>query len=128
MLSAGLLCLAATTIIVLVAPGSTIVAIVALTVALALLLPLLIDAILAIFDRVQRRVGVASSEIAVIELRSPKTRLRSIAIAATGAIAVFGSVTIEGSRTSRVASTASYTSSQRSPILGCSPPTPMICW
>jgi putative ABC transport system permease protein len=98
MLSAGLLCLAATTIIVLAAPGSTIVAIVTLTVALALLLPLLIDAILAVFDRVQRRVGAASSEIAVVELRSPKTRLRTIAIAATGAIAVFGSVTIEGSR------------------------------
>jgi putative ABC transport system permease protein len=98
MLSAGLLCLAATTIIVLAAPGSTIVAIVTLTVGLALLLPLLIDAILVVFDRAQRRVGAASSEIAVIELRSPKTRMRSIAIAATGAIAVFGSVTIEGSR------------------------------
>ncbi|HEY3759375.1 MAG TPA: ABC transporter permease [Solirubrobacteraceae bacterium] len=99
MLSAGLLCLLATTIIVLAAPGSAIVAIVTLTVGLALLLPLLIDAILAVFDRVQRRVGAPASEIAVIELRSPKTRLRSIAIAATGAIAVFGSVTIQGSRT-----------------------------
>jgi putative ABC transport system permease protein len=98
MLSAGLLCLAATTIVVLAAPGSAIVAIVTLTVGLALLLPLLVDAILAVFDRLQRRVGAASSEIAVIELRSPKTRVRSIAIAATGAIAVFGSVTIEGSR------------------------------
>jgi putative ABC transport system permease protein len=98
MVSAGLLCLVATTVIVLAAPGSTIVAIVTLTVALALLLPLLIDAILAVFERVQHRIGAASSEIAVIELRSPKTRLRSIAIAATGAIAVFGSVTIEGSR------------------------------
>ncbi len=98
MLTGGLLCLAATTIIVLAAPGSTIVAIVALTVGLALLLPLLIDAILAIFDRVQRRIGAASSEIALIELRSPKTRVRSIAIAAIGAIAVFGSVTIQGSR------------------------------
>ena len=39
-----------------------------------------------------------SPTIAVIELQSSSTRARSLAIAATGAIAVFGSVAIEGAR------------------------------
>ncbi len=67
-----------------------------LVVALLLLLPLLLYAVVAVFDRLQTRFGSAATRIAVIELRSPKTRARSIAIAATGAIAVFGSVAIQG--------------------------------
>jgi putative ABC transport system permease protein len=70
---------------------------VALIVSLLLLLPLLLELIIAGFDRLQRRLGSGATEIAVIELRSPKTRTRSIAIAATAAVAVFASVTIEGS-------------------------------
>ncbi len=98
-LTAGAACLAVTTVILFAAPQSAIVGIVTLIVALLLLLPLLIDAIVALFDRVQRPIGAGSTEIAVIELSSPKTRVRSVAIAATGAIAVFGSVTIQGSHT-----------------------------
>ena len=97
-LSAGLLCLAPTTAISLLAPGSTIVAIVTLTLGLLLLLPLLIDWRSALLDRAERRLGAASREIAAIELRSPRERLRAMAIAAIGAIAVFGGVTIQGSR------------------------------
>jgi putative ABC transport system permease protein len=63
-----------------------------------LLLALLLDAIVSVFDRLQNRFGSASTRIAAIELRSPKTRARSIAIAATGAIAVFGGVAIQGAR------------------------------
>jgi putative ABC transport system permease protein len=98
-LAAGLACLAVTTIILFAAPQSAIVGIVTLILALLLLLPLLIDAIVAVFDRLQRPIGAGATEIAVVELQSPKTRLRSVAIAATGAIAVFGSVTIQGSHT-----------------------------
>jgi putative ABC transport system permease protein len=47
---------------------------------------------------VQRPVMGVSPRIAVIELQSSSTRARSLAIAATGAIAVFGSVAIEGAR------------------------------
>ena len=77
--------------------GSAIVAIVTLTVGLALLLPLLIDAIITVFDRAQRgseRVERDRGDRTALA----EARVRSIAIAATGAIAVFGSVTIEGSR------------------------------
>jgi putative ABC transport system permease protein len=95
-LTGGLACVAATTAILLAAPQSAVLGSVILVVALLLLLPLLLDACVGAFDRVQRRFGAASTRIAVIELRSPQTRARSLAIAATGAIAVFGSVAIQG--------------------------------
>jgi putative ABC transport system permease protein len=95
-LTGGLSCLALTTAILLAVPQSAVLGSVILVIALLLLLPLLLDAVIAVFDRLQARFGSASARIAVIELRSPKTRARSIAIAATGAIAVFGSVAIQG--------------------------------
>ncbi|HSZ71014.1 MAG TPA: ABC transporter permease [Solirubrobacteraceae bacterium] len=98
LLSAGLLCLALTTTIFLAAPGSTIVAMATLTLTLLLLLPVLLDLTIALLDRAQRRLGAVSLEIAAVELRSPSVRMRSLAIAATAAIAVFAGVTILGSR------------------------------
>jgi putative ABC transport system permease protein len=92
----GLGCLATTTVILFAAPQAAVLGSVTLVIALLLLLPLLLDAIVAVFDRLQRLLDFGSSAIAVIELRSPKNRVRSIAIAATGAIAVFGSVAIQG--------------------------------
>lgn len=97
MFAGGCACLAATLLILVAAPQSAVVGIVALIIALLLLLPLLLDLIVTGFDRVQRHLGIGATEIAVIELRSPQTRTRSIAIAATAAVAVFASVTIEGS-------------------------------
>jgi len=94
--SGGLLCLAATTVILLAAPQSAVLGSVLLVIALLLLLPLLLYAVVVIFDRLQSNFGSASTRVAIIELRSPKTRARSLAIAATGAIAVFGSVAIQG--------------------------------
>jgi putative ABC transport system permease protein len=66
--------------------------------AMLLLLPVLLDALVAGFDRLQRGSVGVSPRLAIIELRSSSTRVRSAAIAATGAIAVFGSVAIEGAR------------------------------
>jgi putative ABC transport system permease protein len=97
-LTGGLSCLALTTAILLAAPQSAVLGSVILVLALLLLLPLLLDAIVAVFDRIQTRFGSAAARIAVIELRSRRTRARSIAIAATGAIAVFGSVAIQGAQ------------------------------
>jgi putative ABC transport system permease protein len=92
----GLGCLATTTVILLAAPQSAVLGSVTLVVALLLLLGLLVDAIVAVFDRLQRLFDLGPTMIAVVELRSPANRVRSIAIAATGAIAVFGSVAIQG--------------------------------
>jgi putative ABC transport system permease protein len=95
-LTGGLACIGATTAILLAVPQSAVLGSVILVSALLLLLPLLLDACVGVFDRVQGRFGSASTRIAVIELRSPQMRVRSLAIAATGAIAVFGSVAIQG--------------------------------
>ncbi len=69
-----------------------------LVLALLMILPVAFTGLVALFDMVQRPVMGVSPRIAVIELQSSSTRARSLAIAATGAIAVFGSVAIEGAR------------------------------
>jgi putative ABC transport system permease protein len=92
----GVACLAATTIILVFDPAGAILGIVSLAVALLLLLAPLLDLAIRSFDRVQRPLRSAATRVAVIELRNPDTRTRSLAIAATGAIAVFGSVAIQG--------------------------------
>jgi putative ABC transport system permease protein len=97
MLAGGCACLAVTTWILLAAPQSAIVGIVALIAAMLLLLPSLLRLVVAGFDRMQRPFGNGATMLAIIELRTPMTRNRSLAIAATAAVAVFGSVTIQGS-------------------------------
>jgi putative ABC transport system permease protein len=98
MLVAGVSCLGVTTAIVIVAPGSAIVGVATLTLALLLLLPPAIDSIGAVLARLVYALDSGSAQIAVIELRASNARTWSTAIAATGAVAVFGSTTIEGSR------------------------------
>ncbi len=90
--------LAITTAILLAHPQSAILGSVALVAALLLLLPVAFDALLAGFAVLQRPLYAASTRIALVELRAPHNRMRSLAIAATGAVAVFGSVAIEGAR------------------------------
>jgi putative ABC transport system permease protein len=97
-LGGALMCLALTTVILLAAPQAAIVGVVSLTASLLLCLPALLDLAVAAAGRLQGLVSGASSYLAVIELRSRANRPRSIAIAATGAIAVFGSVSIQGAR------------------------------
>jgi putative ABC transport system permease protein len=98
LLALGAGCLAITTAILLVHPQSAVLGSVTLVVALLVLLPLCFDALLAGFEWLQRPLYAASTRIALVELRNPASRMRSLAIAATGAIAVFGSVAIEGAR------------------------------
>jgi putative ABC transport system permease protein len=69
---------------------------IALVITLICLLPLLFDGFVGLFERVQRPFNGASPVIAVIELRTPQTRVRSLAVAATAAIAVFGTVEFQG--------------------------------
>ena len=64
-----------------------------LVAALLLLLPMPLDATLALVRRIAPAITSAVPHVAVMELRAG--RARAIAIAATGAIAVFGSVAIE---------------------------------
>jgi putative ABC transport system permease protein len=91
---AGLLCVAATVVVLLAAPQAAIVGMVTLTCALLLLLPLPLRALLALVTLLAPRVTSAVPHVAVSELRAGRSR--AIAIAATGAVAVFGSVSIQG--------------------------------
>jgi putative ABC transport system permease protein len=92
----GLACLALTTFILLVMPQAAVVGVLSLVAALLLLLPALIDGVVIAFDHLQRPIRGAAPYLATIELRSRPNRARSLAIAATGAIAVLGSVAIQG--------------------------------
>jgi len=92
----GLLCLAFTTVIPVVHGHGEVVGNALLVAALVCLLPLLFDGLVALFDRAQRSLATAASALAVIELRTPQTRVRSLAIATTAAVAVFGAVEFQG--------------------------------
>lgn len=94
---AGLACLGATTVILVEAPQSAVLGVTLLILALICLLPPLLDGFLAIVDRLPEAIFAGANRIAVIQLRERGSRARSLAIAATGAVAVFGSVTIQGS-------------------------------
>jgi putative ABC transport system permease protein len=92
---AGSALAAAATCLLLVTPHATIVGIGLLVGAMLLLIPGLLTFCLRLVDLVSRRLRSPLLVVAVGELRASTTR--SIALAATGALAVFGSVAVEGS-------------------------------
>ena len=97
-LGAGLLALGLTILIVLVDPRAASLGDLTLITALVCLLPFMFDALVTLFEALQRPFNGASPIIAVTELRTPPTRVRSLAIAATAAIAVLGTVAVQGSQ------------------------------
>jgi putative ABC transport system permease protein len=90
----GVVCLAASIAILLAAPQAAILGMVALTCALLLLLGLALRALLGLIRLIAPRITSAIPHVAASELRAGRSR--AIAIAATGAVAVFGSVSIQG--------------------------------
>lgn len=95
---AGLVCLAFTTAVLYLAPQLALLGMASLTLAVLLVLPITLDGVVAACARVRRRILAATPRIAIVNLQYPSNRLRSLAIAATGAIAVFGAVAIGGAR------------------------------
>ncbi|HEY4811851.1 MAG TPA: FtsX-like permease family protein [Solirubrobacteraceae bacterium] len=91
---AGLVCLAAATAILHAAPDAAIPGMVLLLGALLLVLPIALHATLAIVRRLARRITSIVPHVASMELSAVPGR--ALAITATGAIAVFGSVAIQG--------------------------------
>ena len=89
----GLAFLAAATAILLLAPKAAVIGMVCLVAALLLLLPLPLAGTLALVRRLAPSIVSAVPHVAVMELRAGRTR--ALAISATGAIAVFGSVAIQ---------------------------------
>lgn len=95
-LLAGALLLAATAAILLLAPQLAIVGMLTAVASLLLLLPLPLAAGIKAVGRLARRLVGAVPHVATMELTA--SRSKALAIAATGAIAVFGAVAIEGAR------------------------------
>jgi len=93
---AGLLCIALTSAIIAVAPEAAILGIVSLTLGLLLLLPLVLRLATAAFETLSRGWKSPVPTLVVLELRSRKTRMRTLALSATGAVAVFATVAIGG--------------------------------
>ncbi len=98
-LLAGLGCLAITTYTLVGNTRATVVGNVTLVLALVCLLPFLFDFGVALFERLSNLMDDVGSALAVSELRTPQTRVRSLAIAATAALAVFGTVEFGGTET-----------------------------
>jgi putative ABC transport system permease protein len=92
----GLACLAATIGIVAAAPDAAVIGIVLLTLALLLLLPLLLHLVISAFGLSGRAFKSPIPILAILELRSRSAQTRTLAVAATGAIAVFATVAIGG--------------------------------
>ncbi|HYB22967.1 MAG TPA: FtsX-like permease family protein, partial [Solirubrobacteraceae bacterium] len=92
----GASCLVATTVIMLNAPQAASAGMAILTVALLALLPVAVAGMAAMLGQVRRFSSGVSTHLAAIELRSRANRARALAVCATGAIAVFGSVAIQG--------------------------------
>ena len=90
----GLACVGGASAILVAAPQAAIVGMVLLVGALLLALPLALAATLALVSWLSRLLSGAAGHVAVMELGA--ARSRAVAIAATGAVAVFGSVAIQG--------------------------------
>jgi putative ABC transport system permease protein len=91
---AGVACLGAATALLLAAPDAAIPGMVLMVAALLLELPIALSATLALVKRLAALIVSPIPHVATMELGA--ARSRAVAIAATGAIAVFGSVTIQG--------------------------------
>lgn len=109
-LGAGALALlAVASLLFAFAAGAAIIACLLITLASVLMVPLALSAVLALARTVSVRHGALSSlPVAISALRS--TALRSLALAATGAVALFGSVALGGARGDLLKGIAGYAS------------------
>lgn len=96
----GLALLLTSVAITTAAPRAAVVALVALVGALLLLTPGLLWLVTSALDRLsaRSRIPLRALEMAMPQLREPAWHARSLAIAITGAVAVFGGVALQGSR------------------------------
>jgi putative ABC transport system permease protein len=94
----GVVGLCITTAVLIFRPSAALGGSIALVIAMMALLAFLFDGCIALVRRVLNPLGATSVRLASAELRDPLTRVRSLAVAATGAIAVFGSVAITGAQ------------------------------
>jgi putative ABC transport system permease protein len=96
--AAGAVCFVLSILVLAAAPQLALLGMASLTLALLMLLPAIFDLAVAAFDRAGASVIGSAPALAVMELQDRGNRLRSLAIAVTGAIAVFGSVSISSAQ------------------------------
>jgi len=90
----GVLLAAATSLLVLVVPSMALAAIMGIALATVLVIPLMFAVVLRAIDGWAQHWRLNAMVLAVRSVRA--TPIRALALAATGAVAVFGSVSIEG--------------------------------
>jgi len=96
----GAILLAGGIAVIVIAPASTAVAIaglISLTLAMLLLLPVLLAGAVAGLETATASVRSVVPYIATEDIRSARTRVRALAVCATGMVAVFASVALQGS-------------------------------
>jgi putative ABC transport system permease protein len=109
LLAVALGLLVCATLLFWLAPSTTIVACVLLALATISAVPVVFAGVLAAAEAVtRRREGMTLLPLALVSLRS--TTLRSLALAATGALALFGSIALGGARNDLLRGIAHYTS------------------
>lgn len=91
----GLVLIGGSLLLALLAPGATVVALVALAAGIVICLPMVGRGLLALARRASRRSNDPAARLAVAELRGAPTK--AVALLATGAIAAFLMVLIGGS-------------------------------
>jgi putative ABC transport system permease protein len=97
-LAAGFFGLLITTLIVLLRPQSAFVGVITLVIAGLALLPFLFRGIVLAFVWAQRPLASSATRLAVAELTDTMMTVRSLAVASTGALAVFGTVAVAGAQ------------------------------
>jgi putative ABC transport system permease protein len=95
------ICVAVSTIVLVVRPQDAFLGSATLIIALLALMPTAFHAVLFVFERVQRlAIGGAATELAVDSLRASRVRVRALAIAVLSGVAVFGTISIGGAQVS----------------------------
>lgn len=94
--------IAATTVGVVVDPGLTIAGGVALAAAAITLIPLAFIAVTRVVKPISRRIAGSMFSVAIIEVQATATR--AVALAGVAALAIYGSVAIQGARTDLIGS------------------------
>jgi putative ABC transport system permease protein len=94
----GIACFALSIAIVAAAPGYSPAGLGILLLALLMLLQVWLQGAAVAFDAASRRHSSPVAMFAALELRAGSARIRTLALAATGAVAVFATVAIGGAR------------------------------
>lgn len=97
-LFAGVVCIGITTGTLVVDTKAALMGNVMLVIGLVLLLPFLFDLALSIYARLASMLNGIGAALAIVELQLPQTRIRSLSIAMTAAVAVLGIVEFQGTQ------------------------------